>query len=81
MSDLHIERRVLRIIERLYLPLGVKLSPDTKFFDELQFDFDKLYELRDECEAEFDLFIPDEWLTGLATVAGLIDTIRRLKTP
>ena len=81
MAGLFVERRVIRLVERLYCPLGVKVTRDTRLFSDLQLSQEQFVDLWRECQIEFDVVIPDVWLAGLATVAGLVETIERLKGP
>ena len=81
MADLNIEARVLGIVRRLYLPISVTLSAETRLYKDLHFSEITLLDFRSELEAEFDCTIPDEWLAGWSTLRGAIESVERLKLP
>lgn len=79
--DLRINHRIFEVINRLFNQNNIPVSQETMLLSDLGLKDQKLIDLIMEVEDLFYIIIPDEQISGFATIGGIISYVHQVKEP
>ena len=71
--------RIIELVERLYAPVGMKVTAGTMLFDDLHLDSLRFVELVMDVEYDFSVEVPNERTSEFRAVGDLIDFVKANK--